>query len=60
MDAEDLEPRTKRPKPRMLDDMSIEALHEYIGDLEAEIVRVREAISAKEKARAGAEAVFRR
>jgi uncharacterized small protein (DUF1192 family) len=40
--------------------MSIEALHEYVGELEAEIARVRETIAAKEKARVGAETLFRR
>ena len=60
MDIEDLEPKTPRPKLRDLDEMSIEALGEYIGELEAEIARVREAIAAKQKARVGADAFFRR
>lgn len=59
MDTDDLEPRLPKPKPKDLDDMSIEALHEYIADMEAEIVRVREAIAAKEAARQGADAVFK-
>lgn len=60
MDAEDLEPKKQKPPPRNLDEMSIEALHAYIAELEAEIERVRQSIGAKEKARAGAEGVFRR
>ncbi len=59
MELEDLEPRNKPPTPRNLDEMSIEALNEYIVELEAEIARVREAITAKEQARAGAESVFK-
>jgi len=60
MDAEDLEPKKKKPPPRNLEEMSIEALHEYIAELEAEVERVRQSISAKEKARVGAEGIFRR
>jgi uncharacterized small protein (DUF1192 family) len=40
--------------------MSVEALHGYIAELEAEIARVRENIAAKEKHRSGAEALFRK
>ncbi|MDJ0948908.1 MAG: DUF1192 domain-containing protein [Alphaproteobacteria bacterium] len=60
MEEEDLEPRTKRPKPRDLEPLSIEALEEYIGELEAEIDRVRQAIAAKQGHRAGAEGLFKR
>ncbi|MDP6785727.1 MAG: DUF1192 domain-containing protein [Rhodospirillales bacterium] len=59
MDLDDLEPRNKKPEPRNLDVMSIEALNEYIGELEAEIARIRHAIAAKEEARAGADSVFK-
>lgn len=59
MDPEDLEPRTKKPAPKNLEVMSIEALHDYAAELEAEIARVREMIATKEKARAGAETLFR-
>jgi uncharacterized small protein (DUF1192 family) len=40
--------------------MSIEALGEYIAELEDEIERVRAEIALKEKARAGAESVVRK
>ena len=60
MDTDDLEPIKEKPAPKNLDIMSIEALHEYVGELEAEIARVRDAIAHKEKARAGAESVFRK
>jgi len=60
MDLEDLEPRNRKPPPKNLDVMSIEALHEYIAELEAEIARTRETIAAKKKARSGADAVFKK
>lgn len=60
MDLNDLEPRNKKPAPKKLDEMSIEALREYIAELEAEISRVRDAIAQKEAARQGAETVFKR
>jgi len=60
MDPEDLEPKTKKPVPKNLEVMSIEALSEYVAELEAEIARAQEMIAAKEKARVGAETLFRR
>ena len=39
--------------------MSLDALRDYISDLEAEISRARSEIAAKEIARQGAEEVFR-
>ncbi len=60
MEPEDLEPRTKKPAPKNLEVMSIEALHEYAAELETEIARVRETIAGKETARVGAETLFRR
>ncbi len=60
MDIEDLEPKNKKPEPKNLEVMSIEALGEYIEELEAEIARVRIEIASKEKAREGAEAVFKK
>ena len=61
MDADDLEPQHQKikPPPVNLDELSIEALGEYIAELEAEIARVREAIAAKEDARTGAESFFK-
>ena len=62
MDEDDLEPQhqKKKPAPKNLDEMSIEALEEYIAELEAEIVRIREAIAGKQDARAGAEQYFKK
>ena len=59
MDMDDLEPRDKKPEPKNLDVMSIEALDEYIAELETEIARIRQAIAAKKEARAGANSVFK-
>ena len=50
MDTEDLEPQKQKPAPKKLEEMSIEALGEYIDELEAEIARVREAIKGKKSA----------
>ena len=60
MDPDDLEPRSAKPVPKNLEVMSIEALADYVAELEAEMARVRAAIAAKRKARSGADAVFRR
>ncbi|MBT4718727.1 MAG: DUF1192 domain-containing protein [Rhodospirillaceae bacterium] len=60
MDTDDLEPAAKKPDAKNLEVMSIEALGEYIAELEGEIERVRTEIALKEKARNGAESVFRK
>lgn len=59
MDDEELEPRTLRPKPTDMDVMSVEALHEYIAELEAEIQLARDAIRAKETWRDKADGFFK-
>lgn len=45
---DDLDPKTKRLKPRSLDKLSVDDLREYIADLKAEITRVEDDISKKE------------
>ncbi|MCH7936150.1 MAG: DUF1192 domain-containing protein [Proteobacteria bacterium] len=62
MDEDDLEPRhqKKKPAPKNLEEMSIEALAEYIAELEAEIARVGEVIAGKQDARDGAERFFKK
>lgn len=47
MDIEDLEPRAQKPKPKDLDAMGIEELEAYLGELEAEAVRVKAKIEGK-------------
>lgn len=44
---DDIDPLTKRRKPRPLDKMSIAELEEYIGDLKTEITRVEDDIRKK-------------
>lgn len=60
MDPDDFEPRTVKAKPKDLETMSVEALNDYIADLEAEIARARSAIAAKRTVRHGAEALFKK
>ena len=60
MEENEDQPRTLRPKPLDLDVMSIGDLKDYIGELEAEIVRARDAIARKEQKRLAADAVFKR
>ncbi len=59
MDTDDMEPPKKKAQAKDLEIMSIEALGEYIEELEAEINRTRIAIKTKEAARSGAENAFR-
>ncbi len=60
MDFDELEPVKKKKPLKDLQSLSIEALGEYIEELEAEIVRTRDAIAVKEKAREGAESFFKK
>lgn len=60
MDLDDLEPKNK-PKPlKNLEIMSVEALDDYIQELEAEIRRTQLAIERKKNALSDAEAAFKR
>lgn len=59
MDTDDLEPPAKKAARKDLDIMSIEALNDYITDLEAEITRAGAAIEGKQSARQGAETFFK-
>ncbi len=49
----------RKQPPKNLALMSLEALNDYIAELEAEIARAREAIGEKQSARGDAESVFR-
>ena len=59
MDTDDLEPIRKKPVLKDLSRMSIDDLREYIGQLQAEIVRAEAAIATKDKARTGAASFFK-
>ena len=58
MDSNDFVPPKKKNNIKNLDVMSIEALSEYISDLEREIKRVHKAIGEKKAARSTAESIF--
>ncbi len=60
MEEMDLEPQKKKPDVKNLEVMSVEALEDYIGELQVEIERVRVEIANKQSARGDAEAVFRK
>ena len=59
MDADDLEPIKEKSKRRNLEIMSIDALNEYINDLNMEIDRAQKEIRIKTQARKGADEVFK-
>ena len=59
MDWGELERSKQKLEPKNLEDLSIEALGEYIDELKAEIERVREAIRVKETARDNAGSFFK-
>ena len=59
MEMEDLEPRKKAVAPRELDSLSVQELTDYIGELEAEIARVKTKIAAKQAHLSGAASLFR-
>jgi uncharacterized small protein (DUF1192 family) len=60
IEEDDLAPRSKVPKKRDLTPLSLAELEAYIAEMEAEILRVREAIAAKRHQRGGAESLFKR
>ena len=60
MDLDELEPRKAKPQLRNLDPLSVEELGDYIAEMEAEIIRARQAITAKQSVRAGAESLFKK
>jgi len=59
MDTDDLEPIKRTIPVRDLTPLSIDALGEYIAEMEAEIERVKLMIEDKRSAREGAESFFK-
>lgn len=53
-------PKPARLTPPVLDPMGVEELTLYIGELEAEIARVRAEIGRKQSHRSAADALFRK
>jgi uncharacterized small protein (DUF1192 family) len=60
MDEDEPLARETKTAPKNLEAMSIEALEEYIAELEEEIARVGAAIEEKRKLRSGADELFRK
>ena len=56
---DDTDPKTKKQKPRSLDNLSVPELREYIRQLKEEIVRVEAEVQKKEKHKAAADALFK-
>jgi uncharacterized small protein (DUF1192 family) len=59
MDIDDLEPRSKKPQPKKLDEMAIDELEEYLAELEAETARVKDEIAGKKDYLEGAQSFFK-
>ena len=60
MDSDDLDlPKNKKAVIKNLDVMSVQALNDYILELENEISRVKQAIATKDAARNSAENAFK-
>lgn len=57
---DDSDPKTKRPKPRQLDKMSVGELREYAAQMKEEIARVEQEIAKKETHKSAADALFRK
>jgi len=56
---DDTDPKTKKPKPRSLDNLSVPELRDYIAQMKTEIARVEADIQKKEKHKAAADALFK-
>jgi uncharacterized small protein (DUF1192 family) len=56
---EDTDPKTKRPKLRPLDNMSVPELKDYLDQLKQEAVRVEAEIQKKDKYKDAAAALFK-
>lgn len=56
---DDLDPKTRKAKPRVLDNLSVPELKEYVVQLQGEIARVELEIQKKEKHKAAADALFK-
>lgn len=56
---DDLDPKTKKAKPRLLDNLSVPELKDYAAQLRGEIGRVELEIQKKEKYKSAADALFK-
>lgn len=56
---DDTDPKTKKQKPRSLDNMSVPELKDYLLQLKEEIIRVEADIQKKDKHKTAADALFK-
>lgn len=56
---DETDPKTRKPKLRPLDKMSVEELKAYVDDLKTEITRVEVEIGAKQKHKDAVSALFK-
>jgi uncharacterized small protein (DUF1192 family) len=56
---DDTDPKTKKQKPRSLDNLSVPDLRDYIAQLKTEIARVEAEVQKKEKHKAAADTFFK-
>lgn len=56
---DDLDPKTKKAKPRPLDNMSVPELKAYVQQMKDEIARVEAEIQKKEQHKSAADALFK-
>lgn len=60
MEEDDLQPKRRKPDVKNLEVLSVEALEDYILELQAEIERARTEIARKQSAKSAAESFFRK
>lgn len=56
---DETDPKTKKPKPRVLDTLSVPDLKEYAVQLKTELSRVEAEIEKKEKYKSAASGLFK-
>ncbi len=56
---DDLDPKTKKPMLKPLDNMSVPELKQYLADLHAEIARVEQHLGKKEAYKSAADSFFK-
>jgi uncharacterized small protein (DUF1192 family) len=57
---DDLDPKTRKLKPRALDNLSVPELQDYLDGLKSEIARVEADLRKKENYKSAADALFRK
>lgn len=55
----DLDPKTKKAKPRVLDSLSVSELEDYKADLAAEMTRVEAEITRKQAHKSAVDSLFK-